>query len=109
MTILIGFALLVIFQITGRSTTPELDWKAGATWTLPWLGGLCLVSYLGDYGGGRGVIGFGWGFLVLAALSAIIYALAIAVRLPRERVDAHIAEAVSESELEQDELGTSPA
>ena len=48
---------------------PPMEWRAGATWTLPWLGGLCLISYLGDYpeqakdAGNTGTIGFGWGFL----------------------------------------------
>ena len=28
---------------------PELDFAAGASWVLPWLGGLVLLSYLGNY------------------------------------------------------------
>ena len=55
-----------------------MEWKAGATWSLPWFGGLCLISYLGDYpekpstSATRGTIGFGWGFLVMLALTAVV-------------------------------------
>jgi putative tricarboxylic transport membrane protein len=38
-----------------------MEWRAGASWLLPWLGGLTIVSWLGSYGGGKGVIGVGIG------------------------------------------------
>ena len=40
--------LLAVLHAVGDNM-PHLQWKAGATWTLPWLGGLFLISYLGDY------------------------------------------------------------
>jgi amino acid transporter len=109
-TILIGFVLLPVFHLTGRGDTPPLDWRSGATWTLPWLGGLCLVSYLGDYpdksvhAGNRTAIGFGWGFLVLFALSALVYVIAWRMRLPRERVEQYVAETTSESREDNEAL-----
>jgi hypothetical protein len=110
-TVLIGFALLVVFQLTGKGSAPALDWRAGATWVLPWLAGLCLISYLGSYpetsenAGNRGDIGFGWGFVVLLLLSILIYVLAMLVRLPSARVEQHIADTESESAAERAELG----
>jgi amino acid transporter len=110
-TVLIGFALLVIFQVTGWGSAPRLDWRAGATWVLPWLGGLCLISYLGDYpeksehAGNTGAISFGWGFLVLLALSVIVYWLAVSSRLPRERMKENIEQTAAEAEAEAAELG----
>ena len=71
----------------------------------PWLGGLSLISYLGDYDGGRGWIGLGWGFVVNLALAAIVYLLALRVRLPVARVEEHIREAETESREEEAELG----
>jgi len=107
--ILLGFVLLAIFHLGGRDQRPQLDWKAGATWAVPWLGGLCLISYFGSYPdpakGNRGDIGFGFGFVVLLALTAIVYGLALAVRLRRPRVEANIAETVADARAEERELG----
>ena len=70
-------------------------------------GGLCLISYLGDYpdksehAGNTGAIGFGWGFVVMLALTAVVYWLALRVRLPQQRGRAHIAEAAAEAEIEE--------
>lgn len=100
----IGFVLLGVFHLTSRGSMPELDWKAGATWSLPWLGGLCLISYLGDYpakskgAGNTALISFGWGFLVLLALSAVVYWLALKVRLPQHQVEANIEDTAAETE-----------
>ncbi|MGI8760964.1 MAG: APC family permease [Jatrophihabitantaceae bacterium] len=113
--ILIGFVLLGIFHVTGKGSMPPMDWRAGATWALPWLGGLCLVSYLGSYpdksmhAGNRAVIGFGWGFVVMLGLTIVVYALALSVRLPRERVEANIEETLAEAQEEERELGSAPA
>ena len=87
-----------------------MDWRAGASWILPWLGGLCLISYLGDYpeaskhAGNTATIGFGWGFLVILALSAAVYWLALRQRLPVEQVEAYRAETVAEAQLDEQQL-----
>ncbi len=72
---------------------PRIDW-ASAWWLFPYLGGLSIVSYLGDFGpggilggagpfkdllvGGRGVIPLWWDMVCLTALSLAIYAGAMA-------------------------------
>jgi amino acid transporter len=110
-SILIGFVLLGVFHVTSRADMPPLQWKAGATWVLPWLGGLCLLSYLGSYPsksehkGNLGVIGFGWGFVVMLALTALVYWLALRVRLPKAEVDANVHEAMHEAAVEEQALG----
>jgi len=109
----LGFVVLGIFQLTSRDTMPDMDWKAGASWALPWLAGLCLISYLGDYpekskhAGNTSTIGFGMGFVVLLALSAIVYWLALKVRLSNEQVAANIEAATSEATQEDRELDSS--
>ncbi len=82
--ILIGLVMLGIFKLTGSVHLPHMEWRAGS-WVVPWLAGLALISYLSDYDG-IGVIGLGWGFLVNLVWSAVIYAMAIKVRLPGSRV-----------------------
>jgi amino acid transporter len=109
-TVALGFVLLAVFHTVGTDL-PHLDWKAGATWSLPWLGGLCLISYLGDYpvksdgAGNTGSIGFGWGFLVIFALCVAVYWLALRVRLPREQVERNIEATTAEAAEEEKELG----
>jgi amino acid transporter len=108
--VLLGFVLLGVFHLTGKGDMPALDWRHGAVWTVPWLGGLCLISYLGDYpdatehAGNRAVIGFGWGFLVMLVFTAVIYALAMWSRLPRHRMEEYIAEAQAEAATEKQTL-----
>jgi amino acid transporter len=108
--IALGFVLLAVLRLTRRDDMPPMDWRAGASWTLPWLGGLALVSYLGSYPepakGNLGAIGFGWAFLVILALTAAIYAIALHVRLPRDRVQEHIEQTMVESEDERQALGS---
>ncbi|MEO6501171.1 MAG: APC family permease [Jatrophihabitantaceae bacterium] len=107
----LGFVVLAIFYATSRDSMPAMDWKAGASWTLPWLGGLCLISYLGDYpdaskhAGNTSTIGFAAGFVVLLALSAFVYRLALKVRLPEDRVAANIEATQAEAVRESQELG----
>jgi len=106
----IGFVLLAVFHLLDNANMPELDWKAGATWSLPWLGGLCLISYLGDYpakskhAGNTAWISFGWGFLVILVLSAVVYGLALQFRLAPAQVERNIEATHAESESESDEL-----
>lgn len=100
--VLIGFALLPVYHWLGNDV-PRLEMKAGATWLLPWLGGLAVISYLGDYGG-KGVLGFGTAIPILFVFSVVIYVIALKVRLHPDTVAAHVEEAMLESELEEEEL-----
>src|SRR3954454_6063844 len=108
-TVGLGMVLFFVYQALRRDN-PPLDLAAGATWVVPWLGGLCLLSFLGDYpenakdAGNIAAIGFGWGFLAVLALSALVYFVGLRFRLPRERVEEHIAGTEAESEAEDREL-----
>ncbi|MGH3496445.1 MAG: APC family permease [Nocardioidaceae bacterium] len=105
--VLIGYALLVVVEIVQK--TPRLEWRAGAGWVLPWFAGLTVISYFGAYPspstGNRNVIQYPYGILVTLGLSAIIYVLAVRLRLDRARVEEHIAEVSSEAEIETAVLG----
>jgi amino acid transporter len=112
--ILLGFVLLGIFHLTGKGSMPAMDWRHGAPWLVPWLGGLCLISYLGTYPeksehkGNLGIIGFGWGFPIMLALTALVYGLALWSRLPKTRVQENIDETLAEAEEEESEIGATP-
>ncbi len=108
--IVLGFVVLAVFHLTSKQDMPAMQWRAGA-WLVPWLGGLCLLSYLGSYPdksehkGNLAVLGFGWGFVVMLALTALVYWLALRLRLPSNEVDANVAEVLREAEIEEHELG----
>lgn len=109
-TVALGFVLFFVFHAVRRDHTPPMDLLAGATWVVPWLAGLCLISFLGDYpekgkdAGNTATIGFGWGFAVILVLSALVYFVALRFRLPSHRVEAHIADTEAEAETEEKEL-----
>jgi len=100
--VLIGFALLPVYHLTGTEL-PPLDLRSGATWMLPWLGGLALISYLGNYGG-RGVLTFGTAVPIIFVFSLAIYALAMWSRLSPEEMERHIEASRAESAEEEQEL-----
>jgi amino acid transporter len=114
-TIALGFVLFAAFHLFGRGEKQPLDLKAGATWTLPWLAGLCLLSYLGDFpeqkksAGNTSTISFGWDFLAVLALTVIVYTIAIKLRLPQDRVEAHIEDVEAETAEEEKALGSTGA
>ncbi len=106
LAVVLGLVLLVFFQM--RSDTPPMDLMSGASWYLPWLGGLTLVSWLGDYGG-IGVLGFGVSIPILLALSIVVYLISQWSALDRGRVLEHIQQSVDEAAVEEEELGVGPA
>ena len=107
----IGLVLLAVFYVTGQVKAPQLDFKAGASWLLPWLGGLALLSYLGDFpeksagAGNRGDIGFGLSIALIFVFSVAIYVIAYFSRLSPEAAREHIDASRHESKVEEEELG----
>jgi amino acid transporter len=89
---------------------PKMDWKA-SVWLFPYLIGMVLISYFGNFDsgatkgvfggigvfknlllGGNGDIGFWWDLLVLAGFSVAIYIMAIRSALPEADVDRYVAD-----------------
>jgi amino acid transporter len=73
--ILIGIVLFVFAVWRGRMDLKTLGLKS-AIWTVPYLTGLVLISYLGAFGG-KQIIPFGWDFLVIGVFSLVILYLAV--------------------------------
>ncbi|GDY30435.1 APC family permease [Gandjariella thermophila] len=91
-----GFVLLGISYLTkANPNRPKIDWKAGS-WIFPYLAGLALISYLGQFGNGTKAIPFGWDIAVIVVFSLAVFYAAVALSLPSERV----AEFVQQEEAE---------
>jgi amino acid transporter len=106
--VLLGFALLGVFMLTGGVRNPHLDLPSGAAWLLPWLGGMTLVSWLGKfpepYAGNLGVLDFGWSFVVVLALSVLVYWLAYRFRLSPQDARDHIENTEHEAAVTEEQL-----
>jgi amino acid transporter len=94
LAIIFGFILFGLYQALGSHERPITDWRA-SFWVAPWLGGLALITWLGQFGG-RKDIGFWWDLALLAVFSVAIYELA--VRLSMDTAKVH--QAVQEERLE---------
>ena len=87
--VILGYALMGVSRITNANPVkPPMDWAA-AMWLWPYLIGMAVISYLGQFSGGRNVIPFYWDLGVVAAWSLIVYHVAMRLRLPDDRVDEY--------------------
>lgn len=68
--------LIVLIYRDFRSEKKLMSWRTGQ-WLLPYLAGLGVISYLGTFGSGIKVMGFGVDFAVIALFSIVIYWLAM--------------------------------
>ena len=63
-----------------------------ASWLIVYYAMLGIVSWLGNFGGGLGIIPEGVDMAIIAVLSLLIFALALRLQLPRDVVRKLIAE-----------------
>jgi amino acid transporter len=75
----IGFALFGITYLRGKVKLEKKELMS-ATWIVPYLLGIVLISWLGSFGG-LNLIPFGWDFAVIGLFSVLIMYLAIYSRL----------------------------
>ncbi len=74
-TIVIGWGFLLSYKFFNKKKGLKLNMREGL-WLFPYYVGLGLLSYFGTFGGGKGLIGFGWDFVVLLLFSCLIFYLA---------------------------------
>jgi amino acid transporter len=119
--VIFGFLVFFVYQaVAPPERKVYLNWRS-AGWVLPWLVGLGIISYLGQFpltapSSGwpfgvallaQGTIGFWWDLIVIALFSLVIFYGAIHFAQPRELVAQAVASA--EDELAVDAIGDAPA
>lgn len=91
----VGYILLALSRIRGgRGQGVGLRLRS-ASWLVPWLGGMLVVSWLSTFGG-TGVLGTGASLALTAVVSAVSYACGVAVRLPGEAAAAQLGDQLGE-------------
>lgn len=75
MVLAFGLSIFMLAYLRGSTNVSKADLKS-ATWIIPYLSGLVLLSYLGSFGGIH-YIPFGWDFLAMGIFSIVIFQLAI--------------------------------
>ena len=101
-SILIGYAVLVVNRVFHMNPhKPTLDWKA-ASWLIPYLLVMGLIVYLSSFGHDEKnpVIPFGWDMAVAAIWSLVVYYWAMEVALPKEKIE----EMIGEVELPEEDM-----
>lgn len=94
----IGFVVFGVHYLTQRGDNRlVLDLKQFA-WIPVWFAGLLVISALGTFGGGAGVINFLIGFPVMAAYSTLILAWAVTARSPAEEAREHVTRSTGSGE-----------
>lgn len=88
-----GLVVLVLTRMTGDEPSEPLNFKQ-SSWIWPYILGLGIISYLGDYGHGLGLITHGLALPILAIFSLVIFWQAIKLRFP----DAEAVRLISEDE-----------
>jgi amino acid transporter len=91
----IGYVILAATRIFNwNSRSPQLDLKA-ASWLPAYLVGMGAIVYLSDFGPMKNpVFPLWWDMVAVAIFSALVYYWALAVALPRERIDEMIGDVV---------------
>jgi len=95
-TVGIGLLLLAIQLVLRPGVRTTMQWRNG-WWILVWYAGLALISWQGIYSsddkehGQQNNIPFGWAFIVVAALTVIVYLLAARCRLSPAETRVQIA------------------
>ncbi len=100
--LVLGYVVYIAYHFTAKIDLPPMDFRSGA-WFPVWVIGLMVISWLGDLDGdgkataglildgGNGPLDLVWGPVVCAVFSIAVYYLAIANRLPAERVAGYVS------------------
>ncbi len=96
--LVIGVVIFLIAYFRGKLNDKIISPRS-LIWIAPYLIGLIIISYLGNFGG-KGYLTFGWDFLVMFIFSCVILLLAVKTHLPN--VDAQLA--IYQAESKEPEL-----
>lgn len=87
----VGYVLLALSRVRSAPGQRIGLRLRSASWLVPWLGGMLVVSWLSTFGGIE-VLGTGVSLLLTAVVSVVAYACGVAVRLPRETAVAQLGD-----------------
>ena len=91
-TLIMGLLVLLIHRLFIQSEHKEaLNWQA-SVWIWPYFIGLIILSYIGNFGHGLGLLPFGWDFVVLGIFCLGILWLAIRYKLPAVTTEKYVEE-----------------
>ena len=86
----LGFVIMAISLVTHSTRTrPSLDFRH-TVWLWPYLIGMVVISYLGQYGGGIGFFPLWIDIVIVIAFSLVIFYWAVYSVRPTEQVRASI-------------------
>lgn len=77
----IGFVFFVVYCYRQKNNIWLKQWHT-SWWIIPYIIGMCCVSYLGTFGGGIGKMAFGLDFGIVAVFTVIVFYLAIKLSHP---------------------------
>ena len=98
----LGIGLFIVNLAVDPKLKHTLDIKQ-ALWLIPYFFGLLGLTYLGSFGGGIGLMPFGWDLLIVGLFGLGIFYLSFLCRLPKEKVHQYLAEEASLERKEYDE------
>lgn len=94
--LLFGLVLLAATHAWRRRPLAELHLRQ-ALWIWPYFGGLGLISWFGNYGGGRGLLAAPLDLVLVALVALTSLVLALRLRLPAATAQALIAESAADT------------
>lgn len=105
--VLLGSVLFGVHDLLHRGRTPKVDFRHGMG-VLPWLAGLCLISWAGSFpepsegAGNLGVPDLNLGVVATFLLSASVMWMAQPYRLPADRVAALVPDETDAADTHDD-------
>lgn len=113
MFIAVGFIIFGLYQVSLPAPRRTILDLRSATWLLPWLAALLVISWLGRYNGdptkvfGLNLVsterlGNWWDLLTVALMALVIYYWATFTAMSTEKVQAAVAAVESEASIELD-------
>ena len=85
---LIALLILAIYQVSSaRMRARKMHWKQSA-WLWIYFAGMCLISYLGTFGNGLGILNVGVSIIVIMIFSLFICWFACKCRIPQTHLTA---------------------
>lgn len=91
LALIVGGMVFAVAKLREGPSRQALDVR-GAIWLIPYILGIGLLSYFGDFSGGIGVIPLGWDVAVAAVLSVLVFYFASWCRLPNAKTETYVNE-----------------